>query len=47
MYVSARAAGDAEYRATSLDPLIDDLRITLIARDPYPGAVAAPCFDPR
>jgi hypothetical protein len=40
MHISARAAGDAEYRSTFLDPLIDDLRTTLIARNRYRGAVA-------
>lgn len=40
MYISARAAGDAEYRSTFIDPLIDDLRTTLIARNRYRGAVA-------
>ncbi len=40
MYISARAAGDAEYRATFLDPLIEDLHATLIARNRYRGAVA-------
>jgi hypothetical protein len=43
MYISARAAGDAEYRSTFLDPLIDDLHTTLIARNRYRGAVAAAC----
>jgi hypothetical protein len=43
MYISARAAGDAEYRSTFLDPLIDDLHTTLIARNRYRGAVAATC----
>ncbi|WP_297847656.1 hypothetical protein [Mycobacterium sp.] len=38
MYISARAAGDAEYRSTFLDPLIDDLHTTLVARDRYRGA---------
>lgn len=41
MYISARAAGDAEYRSTFLDPLIEDLHATLIARNRYRGAVAA------
>jgi hypothetical protein len=41
MYVSARAVGDAEYRARFLDPLIDDLRLTLIARNRYRAAVSA------
>ncbi len=41
MYVSARAAGDAEYRSTFLDPLIDDLQATLIARDRYRGVVGS------
>ncbi|OIN81609.1 hypothetical protein BST29_14960 [Mycobacterium malmoense] len=40
MYISARAAGDAEYRSTFLDPLIDDLHTTLIARNRYRGAAA-------
>ncbi|MGZ4515765.1 MAG: hypothetical protein ACXVX5_13900 [Mycobacterium sp.] len=40
MYISARAAGDAEYRSTFLDPLIGDLHTTLIARNRYRGAVA-------
>lgn len=39
MYISARAAGDAEYRSMFVDPLIDDLRTTLIARNRYRGAV--------
>jgi len=43
MYVSARAAGDAEYRSTFLDPLIEDLHTTLIARNRYRGAVATAC----
>jgi len=43
MYISARAAGDAEYRSTFLDPLIDDLHTTLIARNRYRGAVATAC----
>jgi len=45
MYISARAAGDAEYRSTFLDPLIEDLRTTLIARNRYRGAVAAPACE--
>lgn len=35
MYVSARAVGDADYRTRFLDPLIDDLRLTLVARSRY------------
>ena len=42
MYVSARAVGDGEYRTQFLDPLIDDLRLTLVARNRYRAAVAAP-----
>ncbi|WP_082978447.1 hypothetical protein [Mycobacterium sp. 1081908.1] len=45
MYISARAAGDAEYRSTFLDPLIADLHTTLIARNRYRGAVAAPACE--
>ena len=42
MYVSARAVGDDDYRTRFLDPLIDDLRLTLVARSRYRAAVAAP-----
>lgn len=35
MYVSARAIGEKEYRAQFLDPLIDDLHLTLVARNRY------------
>ncbi|MDT5017330.1 MAG: hypothetical protein QOD39_3490 [Mycobacterium sp.] len=40
MYVSARAAGDGEYRAQILDPVVDDLRLTLVARGRYHTALA-------
>lgn len=40
MYVSARAVGDGEYRAQFLDPLVDDLRLTLCARSRYRAAVS-------
>jgi hypothetical protein len=35
MYVSAKAVGDADYKSRFLDPLIDDLRVTLLARNRY------------
>lgn len=35
MYLSARAVTDADQRRRFLDPLIDDLRLTLVARDRY------------
>ncbi|MBJ7341337.1 hypothetical protein [Mycolicibacterium sp.] len=35
MYVSARAVVDADYRERFLDPLIDDLKLTLLARNRY------------
>jgi|GEM_PF-6108665 hypothetical protein len=35
MYVSAHAVSDEHYRERFLDPLIDDLQVTLIARDRY------------
>jgi hypothetical protein len=35
MYVSARSVGDGEYRKTFLDPLVDDLRLNLVARNRY------------
>ncbi len=51
MYISARAAGDAEYRSTFLDPLIDDMSTALIARDRYrsviEGSMAAPAAARR
>ncbi|BBX02655.1 hypothetical protein BST36_10700 [Mycolicibacterium moriokaense] len=41
MYVSARSAGDGEYRKQFLDPLSEDLRLTLVARSRYRAAVPA------
>ncbi|PQP38962.1 hypothetical protein NWT09_18225 [Mycolicibacterium sp. jd] len=35
MYLAARTVGDKDYRAQFLDPLIEDLRFTLVARDRY------------
>lgn len=35
MYLSARAVGDNEYRGQFVDPLLDELRLTLLARDRY------------
>jgi hypothetical protein len=35
MYISARAVGDGEYRSRFLDPAIDDLKLTLLARNRY------------
>lgn len=40
MYVSARAAGDDQYRTTFLAPLTAELRTTLVARNRYRGFVA-------
>ncbi len=39
-YISARAVGDADYRTNFIDPLIDDLRLTLVARSRYRAAVS-------
>ena len=41
MYVSAKSAGDGEYRKQFLDPLSDDLALTLVARNRYQAAVPA------
>lgn len=41
MYISARTVSDAEYRTRFFDPLIDDLRLTLTARNRYRAAVSA------
>ncbi|TDO11896.1 hypothetical protein EV580_3619 [Mycobacterium sp. BK086] len=35
MYLSAKAVTDKEYRSQFLDPLLDNLRLTLVARDRY------------
>ena len=40
MYISARAVGDTDYRTRFIDPLIDDLRLTLVARSRYREAVS-------
>ena len=40
MYLSARAVSDKEYRAQYLDPLVEDLLLTLVARDRYRAATA-------
>lgn len=42
MYLAARAVGDEEYRAQFLDPLIEELRLTLVARDRYRTVTAGP-----
>src|SRR6476646_11699573 len=41
MYISARTVSDAEYRTRFFDPLIDDVQLTLRARDRYRAAVSA------
>lgn len=41
MYISARTVSDSEYRTRFFDPLIDDLRLTLVARNRYRAAVSA------
>lgn len=35
MYLAAKAVSDKEYRSQFLDPLMDDLRVTLVARGRY------------
>lgn len=35
MYVSAQSVGDGEHRHEFLDPLIEDLKLTLLARSRY------------
>lgn len=35
MYISARAIADADQRTRFLDPLVEDLRLTMVARDRY------------
>jgi hypothetical protein len=41
MYVSARSVADDEFRSRFLDPLIEDLHVTLIARNRYRSSPTA------
>jgi hypothetical protein len=41
MYLASRAVTDKEYRAQFVDPSIEDLLLTLVARDRYRTATAA------
>ncbi len=41
MYISARTVSDDDYRTRFFDPLIEDVRLTLTARNRYRAAVAA------
>jgi hypothetical protein len=41
MYISARTLSDADYRTRFFDPLIEDVRLTLTARNRYRAAVSA------
>jgi hypothetical protein len=41
MYISARTVSDGDYRTRFFDPLIDDLRLTLTARNRYRAALSA------
>jgi hypothetical protein len=41
MYISARTVSDKDYRTRFFDPLIDDLKLTLTARNRYRAAVLA------
>jgi hypothetical protein len=40
MYISARTVSDSEYRSRFFDPLIDDLQLTLTARNRYRAATS-------
>jgi len=35
MYLSAKAVTDTQYRAQFLDPLLDDVRLTIVALSRY------------
>jgi hypothetical protein len=41
MYVSARSVGDDEFKTGFLDPLVEDLHVTVIARNRYRGELSA------
>jgi hypothetical protein len=47
MYLSAGTVSDAQYRTRFFDPLIDDLRLTLRARNRYRAAVSADASPQR
>ncbi|PXX08435.1 hypothetical protein [Mycolicibacterium moriokaense] len=47
MYISSRTVSDADYRTRFFDPLIDDLRLTLTARNRYRAAVSASASPQR
>jgi len=38
MYVSARSVADDEFKSRFLNPLIEDLHVTLVARNRYRGS---------
>lgn len=40
MYLSAKAVTDTEYRAKFVEPLLEEVRLTLVARDRYRSALA-------
>ena len=46
MYLSAKAVTDKEYRAEFIDPLLDEVRLTLVARDRYRSSTAE-ALNPR
>lgn len=41
MYISAKAVTDTQYRSQFLDPMLEDLRVTLLARNRYRGSQLA------
>lgn len=41
MYLAAKAVQDKEYRAQFVDPLIENVRVTLVARDRYRSSLRA------
>jgi len=47
MYLSARTVSDTEYRTRFFEPLIDDLRLTLRARNRYRAAVSTTASPQR
>ncbi len=42
MYLAAKAVSDREYRSAFVDPLIGELRLTLVARDRYRASLKSP-----
>jgi hypothetical protein len=46
MYLAAKAVTDTQYRAQFLDPILDDLRLTIVAVGRYRSITKSPSKSP-